>query len=83
MSVDKFIQLTKQIDSLRSDYDKNRGELAALKKQLLNEFNCKSIADAKRLLKKLDDELARLENHFECVLSDFENKWEHLLDESN
>lgn len=83
MSVDKFIQLTKRIDSLRSDYDKNRGELAALKKQLLNEFDCKSISDAKRLLKKLDDELARLESHFESALSDFENKWEHLLDESD
>lgn len=80
IALDDFQALQRQVEKLKRDKDKALGALEQLKKQLLEEFDCKSLDKAKKLLDQLKrDELAAYDKYVK-LKKEFEQKWKEQLD---
>ena len=82
-AIERYEQLKAKVDKLRRKADNAQGALDHQLKQLKTNFNCDSINDAKKLLKKLQQESTKTSNDFAAKLDAFEKTWGSILDDEN
>ena len=75
----KFRQLKRQADDARTTRDRAVGQLSAAMARLKEEFGCDTVAAAKKLLGKLEEETAAAETAYDEAVAEFKEAWdEHL-----
>jgi predicted Zn-dependent protease len=79
ISVEEFIKLQERAEQLRHDKARAAGALEEVRKRLRAEFGCKTTAEAKELLRKLDGEIASLECRYRAAEKEIQNEWEDKL----
>jgi len=79
MNVDEYERLKAKVERLKTETHKAEGALEESTKRLQERFGCKSIAEAKKLLKKLSEESAELESQYKEALELFEKEWSEVL----
>lgn len=57
-----YLSLKEKVDELRADVSRSEGALEQLLQQLKREFKCRSLKEAKRLLRTLTTELEQLDS---------------------
>lgn len=72
MNLEEFEKLKETAAAAQRNADRAAGATGELQKRLRREFGCKSVSAAKRLLKKMDTELAALEKSADARLRAFE-----------
>lgn len=73
--VNDLVALRAEINRRRSTMEQAKGQLSLLQKRLLQEFGCKTIAEAKRKLSALKVECSRLQEQFDLQMEKFEKLW--------
>lgn len=72
----EVLKLKKQVDDLQASIHRAKGARDEALKNLQEEFEVSSLADAKQLLKQLTQESAEAQVEFETVLRAYEEKCE-------
>jgi hypothetical protein len=83
MAVDeaKFRRLKEKAETARAARDKAAGQLEATMDRLKNEFQCQTVAAAKKKASELKREAAAAEKDYNKAVASFEEAWdEHLED---
>jgi hypothetical protein len=80
MELKDYLQLKKKVDKYQRELDQSKGELKQLMATLLEQYGCKTIKEAKRLLKKLRRREHAAETKFKAGLKRFEQRWRKQLD---
>ena len=77
MAVDlkKFEQLKSKADKLERDKARAEGALAQTLKRIEDEFGCRSLAEAERLLKQMEKEAEAAEQAYNKAMDEFEAEW--------
>lgn len=78
MNLNKFERLRKRIKEVQREADKAAGALAEVKKRLA-EYGCKTVVEAKKLLKKKRAESVKLHDEFDSELEAFEKEFGDVL----
>ena len=81
-SVERYEQFQNDIDKFQREVDKAQGALDLQLKQLKEEFECDSLKEAEKLLKKMTKERDEAENKFEEALDEFEERWAETLEQT-
>lgn len=77
---DDYQRLVRQVESLRQQRDKAEGALQQLLKRLKEEFGCKTLVEAKRKLKELEDEERVGYKAYQEAREEFDKKWKGKLE---
>lgn len=75
IDIKKFQELKSRVEEATREKNKATGVLETLKEELQNEFGCKTIKEAKKLLKELQAKQRKAENQFNRELEDFEKEF--------
>ena len=78
--LERYTNLKRQVDDLQRERDRSLGALTELTSRLAD-YNCKDLAEAKRLLKRLRDEIAKRTKEHDQLLDEFEAKYGEQLAE--
>jgi len=81
MNLERYKHLERVVKAQQRKADKAAGVLEQLKKELLAEFGCRSLAEAKAMLDKLERQEKKAEAAFSVALAEFEKEYGHLLGE--
>ncbi len=83
MSIDlkQYEKLRRKADDLKREVDKAEGALEQLMGGLDNEFGCKTLSQAQKMLKKLSSDEAKASEKYESDLAEFEKEWGEVLKE--
>lgn len=76
MKLSKFAELKDKVERLQNEEAKAAGGIEELKRQLQEDFDCDSVADAEKLMQKEQEELREDELAFEERLENFEKEYE-------
>jgi multidrug resistance efflux pump len=80
IDIKRYQALKRAAEDAKSESDKAQGAFEQMTARLKSEFGCDSFDDAKKLLKKLEEEMARREREFDKALAEFEEKYPHVLE---
>jgi len=83
IDLDEYKRLRARVDSLRRESDKAQGALEQLTGRLRDEFGCKTVAEAGRLLKRKEREAAEAELKFAAALEAFDDEWGGELEDGD
>lgn len=78
--MDDFERLKRKVAALQERKAQAEGALGELLRQLKKEFGCKTLAQARRLLVKLQDGERRAAVRYTKAKTEFERKWKKVLD---
>jgi len=79
INLDRYRKLKADVDRCQREADRAEGALSQLMAKLEEEFGCKSLKEAEKLLVKLRKESKKAEKEFGEALNEFEEKWEEVL----
>ena len=79
IDLSRYKSLKAEVDKLQRETDRAEGALAQLMKRLQSEYNCKTLEQAEKQLKKLQKESQAAEDEYNEALSDFEEQWSEML----
>ncbi len=75
METKRFEQLKREVESARSEAAQAKGAFEQLMKQLKEEFGCRSVEEAQKLLRKLEKEAEEAEESYLEVEAAYKKKW--------
>jgi predicted nucleotide-binding protein (sugar kinase/HSP70/actin superfamily) len=78
---DDFQKLLRKVEKIKQEKSRADGALEQVLKRLKEEFGCKSLTDAKRLLEKLGQEERDLFTAYNEARRRFDKKWKAKLGE--
>jgi len=78
----EFQRLSDKLEALKRQADRAEGAKAQLAEQLKKDFGVDSLADAKKLLRKLEKEGEKLDREYREALKTFDDKWGDKLEGS-
>lgn len=76
----QYERLRRKADDLKREVDKAEGALEQLIGRLESEFDCKTLAQAQKMLKKLSADEAKASKKYESDLAEFEEEWGKVLE---
>ncbi len=74
-----YTRLKAQVDQAQREHDRAVGSLDQLKKQLLDEFKCKTLEEAQELLEHYEKEEKLAEKEYNREYKAFTDKWGEVL----
>lgn len=77
--LDRLIDMKEKVESKKTEIAQKQGQLKGLKKQLQDNHECKTIAQAKEKIKGMEKELAEKEQEIEEKVSDLEERHPWLM----
>jgi len=77
--LEKFAALKKKVATMQRNADKAQGALDRLQSELEEEFDCKTIEEAEKLLKRLVKDEKAAGKAFSKALAKFEEDWSEDL----
>lgn len=79
MQINEYNQLKRSVEDRKREYDREVGAFKQVMSQLKEEFGCKTLEDAKRLLNKKERQLKTSEREFDRNLKRFLKKHRGLI----
>ena len=76
MTEKDLLKLKREIDEAKTSVADLNGQLTAMMKQLKKDWNCASVEDGEKLLKKMKKEIEGLEEQIETGVKEIEEKYE-------
>lgn len=76
MSLSDYNRLKTSIDAARSRRDKNLGAAEQIRSQLMDDYECKTLEEAEKLLEKCRQKEENETGMFEKMLEEYRKKWE-------
>lgn len=76
MNEEDLLNLKKEIESAKTEVNQLEGEKKGLEKQLLEEWKCKSLKEAKKKLQDLKDQIIDKETKIKEGTAELEEKYE-------
>jgi len=76
ISIDRYQELQDSVNKKQQKLDRSKGALSQMEERLKNEFDCDSVEQAEKLLKKLEKEAAVAEKAFQKSFEAFEKEWD-------
>lgn len=73
--LDDFHNLEKKVEDLKRDRDVAKGALQLLMRRLRKEFGCKTLKEAKELLKTLQAQERKAMHRYTVRRKEFDKKW--------
>lgn len=73
ISEEKLLRKKKEIDEARNTIAELKGQEKALLAQLENDWQCKTVGDAKKKVTKMETDIANLEDEIEVLSEELEN----------
>lgn len=77
----RVVELRERLEGLERDKARLGGMAEQILRRLAEEHGCPSLQEAKKKLKKLDKEVARLKQEFGQAMEEFQAKWGDKLEE--
>ena len=74
--LDKYLQLKKKVEAAQQKADQAEGALGEIMKQLKRDFDCSTLAEAKKKLKHLEKQEASSKKEFDAAVEKYEEDWE-------
>ncbi len=76
MTIDlrRYEKLRRQADTLKSEVDQAKGAIKQLMERLEQEFDCSTIAEARKLLAELSKQETSTIEEYQSALADFEDE---------
>ena len=81
IDVEEYQKMKKKADRLKSEVARAEGKIEALVARLQDDFDCTSLDDAKKKLKKLRLDRDKAAKQFETELEAFKAEWGDKLEE--
>lgn len=78
-SLNEYLDLKSRVEKLQREADRNAGALEQSMARLKEAFNCSTLEEAEKLLKKLTKEEAEARGAFESALNKFMEEWRSEL----
>jgi len=75
VSEELYRRLKKDVDSAKSEAQRAKGAYEQLIIQLKNEYDCKTLKEAKALLEDLQSKKDKAEKEFDKAMREYEKKW--------
>ncbi len=72
----------KRLEQLGSEASRTRGELDGVLKSLKSQFDVTSLAEARKLLREMEDAHAKLQDDCAALEAAFQERWGEKLDAS-
>ena len=79
MNASEYESIKRQIENLRTQFDRQEGRIAESMKTLKKEFGVKDLPAAKKLLKKKKKEQSRIAKGLAEASNSFKRKWHERL----
>lgn len=79
IDLDQYKRLKEKADKAKSDKARAEGALDEQMKKLMNEFECDSLEDAKKLLEDLQGQEKNAQTLYNNALNDFEEQWKEKV----
>jgi uncharacterized protein YukE len=79
MNLKEITELKEKVENAQRQADEARGEIKAAEKQLKDEFDCNSVEEAEKLLKKWQKKLEADEQTLEEEKEAYEEKYKDAL----
>ena len=73
--LNKYLKIKKQVERDQQKADKAEGALNQIMKQLKDEFNCSTLEEAERMLKKMKKKSKELQKQFEEAIEKYEKEY--------
>lgn len=80
IDIKRYQALKRAAEMAKSDADKAQGAFEQMMTRLKNEFGCSSSDEARKQMKKLEEDVERKEKEFNKALQEFEEKYPHVLE---
>jgi hypothetical protein len=81
LNLDDFERLKRRVERLKDQKAKAEGALEEVLKRIKAETGCKTVAEAEKFLKKLQDQERQEALAFTKAKASFEKRWKGKLDE--
>ena len=78
--IDKYLKLKRQVEEAQQKASQAEGALGEVMNQLKKEFNCNTLAEAKKKLKQLEKDEQQSEEEFEAAVEKFKDDWSEELE---
>jgi len=72
---EKLLRKKREIDDAKNNIAELKGQEKALLSQLVNDWECKTVGDAKKKVAELDTEIKSLEFSIETLSEELENEY--------
>lgn len=82
ISLDDFQQLTRRIEEIRRTRDRTAGAVEERKRKLLDEFNCKTTEEGRKILAKKQKKENELGEEYATEKAKFEKRWKDVLEKN-
>jgi len=79
VDLSQYLAMQKRVRQLQADVSRAEGAHEQLLRQLKKEFNCSTVAEAKKLLGKLETELEKLDKKIATKAHQFQERWDERL----
>ncbi len=79
MEAETYNQLKRAVENRKAEYDREQGAYRQVMSQLKEEFGCKTLEEARLLLKRKQTKLDRKTKDFEHDLKRFVRKYKDVL----
>ena len=76
MNEKELLELKEEIEEAKSEQSQLKGRLDGLLEQLQKDWGCKTIAEAEKKLKKLDEEIEQLQDQITKQTTELEKELE-------
>ena len=73
--LDKYIRLKESVESAQQEADQAEGAEKEVMKQIKDEFNCRTLGDAQRELKRMRKQEVASKAKFDNAFEQFEEDW--------
>jgi len=77
--IDEFTDLKKKVDEIRNKAEQAKGARSQALKQLREKYDCATIMAARKKLKQLEKQEAKVEEKYDEALESFKSEWEGKL----
>jgi predicted transcriptional regulator len=79
-NVNKYLELKKKSEAAQTKADEAKGAYDQVMKQLKEDFDCTTLAEAKKKLKNLQAKEQKLTKEFDEAVETYEEKWDNESD---
>jgi len=81
IDIDRYNELKDEVDDAQAAASKAEGALESHMATLLEEFDCETLADSEKLLKRLQEKTETAETEYNEKLTEFEEKWKAFIED--
>jgi molybdopterin synthase catalytic subunit len=81
ISLDELPQVIRQVEELARNRERAKGRHDEVRARIRQRFGCKTTKEAKKLLRRKQEERTKAFRAYSAFLDKFKKEWKHVLEE--